>query len=664
MILDMWKKRKFFSLFVATILILSMLVGVIGSIENQDKSIILVITESEPRRDELRDFDIEMIDSYGVYNIVKVNQQELDMLEKNGYRTDLLKERNIVHINGCKYNIHKDLNRYKIKNYDETHKDDDGLFIVHMIGPINPDWRKKLGKNGIEILNYIPNYAYIVNIDYDDLENVKKLYFVDEIFHYDSSFKMDKNIKTDMISINFIKDSNDIPDLKNSKIKVLSKTNDDQKCRIKAQVSDRNYLKKIAERNDVYSITSYEPNKLKSELQSQIVGGFWNSSKPSTPYRGHGDFGAYINQLGYTGNNVTIGIADTGIGNGNIGNAGHDDFTDRVIGGIGYEFRDVWGDGYGHGTHVAGIAAGDTYYGNNLTYDGHGPYYLAQGLAYDSDLFAQKIFSDSGSWIDSTPSLYDLLEDAKREGDVYIHSNSWGESTGDGIYDNQDAQYDKGVRDSNSQQTGNQPMIVVVSAGNNGDDGNMTIASPGNGKNVITVGATGNYMPDATNYGFVGSNSYDPYDMLYKSSRGWTVDDRVKPTVVAPGDAILSTSTPEYSGSHLRGLYSKDPRYEWSTGTSQSTPAGSGASAVIVEYYREKYGERPSPAMVKSLMINAARDLEIDHDGDGDIDHIPNKYEGWGMIDLAPICDPKVNVKTMDQESLLQTGQIDTFDLG
>ncbi len=659
----MWRKKKFFSLFVAFILILSMLVGIVGSVDNKDKSIILVITENESRRDELKNSDIEIIDSYGVYNIVKVNQKELKMLEKNGCRTDLLKERNIVHINGYKYDIQKDLERYTVNNNDKTHEDEDGLFIVHMIGPVNPDWRNELEED-VEILNYIPNYAYLVKTGYDDLEKVKKLFFVDEIIHYDSDFKIDENIKTGMVSINFIKDLNDLPEFKDRKIKVLSRTSNKHRGKIKAQVLDRSYLQRIAERDDVYSITGFKRNELKSELQSQIVGGFWNPSDPSTPYRGQGDFGAFVNQLGYTGKNVTIGIADTGIGNGNTGDAGHNDFTERVTGGIGYEFRDIWSDGYGHGTHVAGIAAGDTYHGNNITYDGHGPYYLAQGLAYDSNLFAQKIFSDSAEWIDSTPSLYDLLEDAKRKGDVYIHSNSWGESTGDGIYDSQDSQYDRGVRDSDSQSPGNQPMIIVVSAGNNGGNGNMTIASPGNGKNVITIGATSNYMPDARDFGYTLSNCYNPYDMLPESSKGWTSDDRVKPTVVAPGEAILSTSTPELDGSKLKGLYSKDSRYEWSTGTSQSTPAGSGASAVIVEYYREKHGETPSPAMVKSLMINAARDLEIDHDGDGNIDHIPNKYEGWGMIDLAPICDPEVNVKTMDQESLLQTGQIDTFDLG
>ncbi|MFW6376172.1 MAG: hypothetical protein ACOCZJ_03335, partial [Thermoplasmatota archaeon] len=125
-------------MFVASTLILSMLAGVVGSLDNQDKNMILVITEDESSRDELYDFDIEIIDSYGVYNLVKVTQKELEMLEKNGFRTDMMKERNIVNINGRKYDIQEDLDRYKTKSYDNNPKGDEGLFIIHMIGPVNP----------------------------------------------------------------------------------------------------------------------------------------------------------------------------------------------------------------------------------------------------------------------------------------------------------------------------------------------------------------------------------------------------------------------------------------------------------------------------------------------------------------------------------------------
>lgn len=659
MILDMWRKERFFSLFVSSLLVLSILTGVVGSLGDQDERIVLVITEKESELNRLKDLDIDIIDSYGCYNLIKANQKKIELLEDNEFKIDILKVRNTLHINGERYDIKKDLESYVISDFDN--KMDSRLFLIHMIGPVNPEWRTRLERSGIEILNYFSNYVYLVKGDNRQMDRVKDLFFIDNILHYNSKFKMADDLEKGMVRINFLDESIEISNLKDRGVNILSRSNNIRGCEITANIYDKDFLKRIAERNDVYSITKVGANELKSELQSQVVGGYWSSTTPSTPYRGEGDYGAYVNQIGFTGKNVTLGFADTGLGNGEVGDAGHNDFTDRVIGGYSYGFTSDWSDGYGHGTHVTGIASGDTYHGNNLTYEGHGPYYLSQGLAYDSNIFAQKIFSDNGAWIGPQDGIYSILENAKRQGDVYIHSNSWGEDVGDGIYDYRDSDYDKGVRDSDSETTGNQPMIVVVSAGNEGDNGFGNIASPGNGKNVITVGATRNYMPDAGNYGYASTGPADPYEIFYKSSKGWTEDNRVKPTVVAPGEAILSTSTTELSSSNLHGIYSEDPRYEWSTGTSQSTPAGTGASAVIVEYYKEKYGVKPSPAMVKSLMINAAE--PIDYNDDGTIESIPNKYVGWGNINLVPICDPDVKVMNIDQKSLLETGQTDTYDI-
>ena len=84
-----------------------------------------------------------------------------------------------------------------------------------------------------------------------------------------------------------------------------------------------------------------------------IGGGAWvmdDDANPSTPYRATGDFGAYVNHLGWTGAGVGIAIADTGLGDGTAPTGGHNDFTGRVIGG--YDFGSGgWQDEHGHGTH-------------------------------------------------------------------------------------------------------------------------------------------------------------------------------------------------------------------------------------------------------------------------------------------------------------------------
>lgn len=182
-------------------------------------------------------------------------------------------------------------------------------------------------------------------------------------------------------------------------------------------------------------------------------------------------------------------------------------------------------------------------------------------------------------------------------------------------------------------------MVITKSAGNLGPFWTC-ISSPGNAKNVITVGATQSYMPDADEYGYERDPVSNPDRVANFSSRGWTADNRIKPDVVAPGEGVLSTSTPLASGSNLSGLYSEDSRYGWCSGTSMSNPAVAGAAAVTVEWYDVNHGSRPSPAMVKALLINTAHDLDDDN---GNTGPIPNRHEGWGMVDISKLHHPYQN---------------------
>ena len=50
---------------------------------------------------------------------------------------------------------------------------------------------------------------------------------------------------------------------------------------------------------------------------------------------------------------------------------------------------------------------------------------------------------------------------------------------------------DNAVRDADTATSGNQQMTILFAAGNDGS-GASTVGDPGTGKNVITVGATGN----------------------------------------------------------------------------------------------------------------------------------------------------------------------------
>lgn len=118
--------------------------------------------------------------------------------------------------------------------------------------------------------------------------------------------------------------------------------------------------------------------------------------------------------------------------------------------------------------------------------------------------------------------------------------------------------------------------VVVVAAGNNGYYGGIN--SPGAARKVITVGA---------------SSKFDTIAQF--SSRGPTIDFRVKPDLLAPGVGILAALAGSGDGSI--GF----------SGTSMATPHVSGASALIKQ-------ARPSlnSTMIKSLLISTSKSLGYD----------------------------------------------------
>ena len=85
-----------------------------------------------------------------------------------------------------------------------------------------------------------------------------------------------------------------------------------------------------------------------------------------------------------------------------------------------------------------------------------------------------------------------------------------------------------------------QDFLVVFAAGNCGDtstddltdnctvldDEEGTVLSPAQGKNVVAVGASES----------AGVSGKDPDTVSYFSSKGPTIDGRIKPDIVAPGD--------------------------------------------------------------------------------------------------------------------------------
>jgi serine protease AprX len=161
-------------------------------------------------------------------------------------------------------------------------------------------------------------------------------------------------------------------------------------------------------------------------------------------------------------------------------------------------------------------------------------------------------------------------------------------------------------------------VIVVIAAGNSGygtlrtKEGDsdatleLTINDPGNAEYAITVGATHRDMPHM-------------YGVSYFSSKGPTGDGRYKPDLLAPGERIISCAAAE---SRLVVKDSDLPacNYFEQSGTSMAAPHVSGAIAGFLSIRREFIGDAEA---VKKIFMSAATDLGRSR-----------YFQGSGLLDL------------------------------
>jgi subtilisin family serine protease len=153
-------------------------------------------------------------------------------------------------------------------------------------------------------------------------------------------------------------------------------------------------------------------------------------------------------------------------------------------------------------------------------------------------------------------------------------------------------------------------VVAVTAAGNNGfgtlqavsgmqESGfALTIADPGNAELAITVGSTHRENPM-------------PYGISYFSSKGPTMDGRMKPDLVAPGERIISCASGRLTqGSGWdRSDNSEVPiaPYSEDTGTSAAEAHVSGVAAALLSVRRALIGR---PEEVKRLLLATATDLK------------------------------------------------------
>ena len=265
----------------------------------------------------------------------------------------------------------------------------------------------------------------------------------------------------------------------------------------------------------------------------------------------------------YTGKGIGVCILDTGIYE-------HIDFTGRI-----WAFYDFLAfkrrpyDDNGHGTHVAGLVAGD----------GTASMGKYRGAAPGCGIIALKVLDryGNGSQDDVLRALR-WIREYRQQYRIRVVNISVGTTC--------NSKRNHARLLESVEQLWDEGVVVVTAAGNQGPRPG-SITAPGSSKKVITVGS---------------SDLLEGRSAI--SGRGPTAECVCKPDIVAPGNKIMSC------------VPGKPYSYGVKSGTSMSTPLVTGDIACALE---------KNPALtntdIKTMLMNSAEDMGL-----------PQNLQGWGKF--------------------------------
>jgi len=430
-------------------------------------------------------------------------------------------------------------------------RDDDSYLIVQFYEIPTRAEREELERNGITLLDYLPHYAWTAHVRGGAVRalDTGTIRAAVELRPED---KMARSVDGQSVVRAYVYDGvEDAETMLAAYGRILGR--DDTAFVIEL---DRSALE-LAGENIVKRVMGPRPQKTtdNDEIRDNI-----NADEvQAAPY-------------GLSGAGLTVGMWDNGSAATN-----HDDYNDRL----------TVGDGCSIGWHpakVCGVMAGD---GTRSTvYGGYAGQWA--GVAPGVDIA-------SYSWPSDAANMDTEHAHAISNYDIILSQNSWGWGLCSdyceyyGEYDDWSQNYDKLVRGSQGKK-----LTVVFSAGNDGNCSDCSWAIPDYPYGTIPgPGST------AKNAIVVGSNNADDDELSSYSSRGPTLDGRLKPDIVAPGCKSYESITTTYTSND----YSSS-----GCGTSYSAPAVSGCVAVLEEEYNPLFGGEPWPSTNKALLIQGAED--------------------------------------------------------
>ncbi|MFL5804080.1 MAG: S8 family serine peptidase [Roseiflexaceae bacterium] len=551
--------------------------------------------------------------------------------------------------------------------------------IIQLRGPIAPADRAALERTGVELLEYLPDYAYLVRGDPAQLAAAVRLPQVYARVPFTIADKLAPSLLRALVR----------GDTRLGPLSIIAWPGAEGALRrdlrglrlAAAAPADRRALLQVAGLESVRWIEPLDHPRLLNDVARSIM---------------HVDASAW-QRYGLYGTGQIVAVADSGLDTGDMATLSPD-FAGRLVATHVLSAGGDLGDWFGHGTHVAGSLAGA---GVDSGADPAQHRYSGSfaGVAPEAGLVVQAFeATPRGAIIGLDPDFYNLFAQAYADG-ARLHSDSWGDPTGlitDTVESYGDYTY--GSQRTDQFLWDHPDMSIFFAAGNSGKDGTPdtlglfctggdgvidpdSLLAPGTAKNVVTVGASESQRDSgglsqipwllldfcfATQPIATDVPSDNPYGMAAFSSRGPTDDGRAKPDIVAPGTNIVSNRSHYPGAGTLWGPYETNPDYVYSGGTSMATPLAAGAGVLVRQWLGLRGLANPSAAVVKAVLLDTTADMAPGQYGAGMTQEIPdsrpNNVAGWGRADLGFLTAPAPYMLWVDDHTAgLATGDVVSY---
>lgn len=529
-------------------------------------------------------------------------------------------------------------------------------YIVQFSGPVKASWKNTLTEFGARFYDYIPQYAFIVKLPTANEDAVNNLDFVRYLGDFTADLSLSKGVydiapdqlgkQDDLLDLRVVAFPGEELSVMESRIAsaggtVVSSSFSEWDIIFEVRIS----IKDAGRLKEVTGVKWVETSPEHTAGNNIAVGIMEVRSEQTKTWP--------VSGTNLLGEGQMIAICDSGIDTGDVASI-HEDFSNGQGGSRIVEYNVLSGaataDYSGHGTHVAGIVAGNGMRSGAIPSSSYFPDTCYAGVAPKAEIYFEAAgAADGSSHLPGIPSdLSDLFQPAYNAG-ARIHTNSWGTS-GAGNYNSESLAVDRFM-------WSNKDFLILFAAGNTGYDKDLDgivdlycIDSPATAKNCLSVGASESYRV-GSDEGYAASTwgkfrtyadpvcsdltSDKPYGIASFSSRGPTIDGRYKPEVVAPGTNILSTRSSQQKGN---GWGEFNEYYFWEGGTSMATPFTAGTALLMREYLiKEEEMSDPSAALIKTSLIHGAVSLvpgQYGTDESQEVTGAPDNVQGWGRVDF------------------------------